>query len=372
MKSTRSELPGVEASEQITPAELRLATRNHGLPLEALSYDVTPIGLHYLLVHYDIPVVDPDTWRLGIEGRVRRKLSLSLDEIKARPAKSLAVTMECAGNGRARLSPRPVSQPWLLEAVGTAEWTGAPLRGLLEDAGFDEAAPEVLFGGLDRGVEGEEEQSYERSLALDDALSEDVLLAYAMNGQPLPPQHGFPLRLVVPGSYGMASVKWLERIEVLGSPFQGYQQARSYRVRQKPDESGVPVSRMLPRSLMVPPGIPDFATRNRHLTPGPCTLRGRAWSGLGQIERVEVSADGGSSWSSARLGPQPSKWAWCSWEWEWGLAEPGVHELCCRATDSAGNAQPLEAAWNLGGYANNEVQRVQVVVSEASGRSEKS
>jgi sulfane dehydrogenase subunit SoxC len=355
----------VEASDQITPAELRLATRNHGLPLEALSYDVTPVGLHYLLVHYDIPVVDPGDWRLSVGGRVSRELSLSLDEIRARPAESLAVTMECAGNGRARLSPRPVSQPWLLEAVGTAEWTGTPLRGLLEEAGVDKGAVEVLFRGLDRGIEGGEQQSYERSLPLDQALSEEVLVAYAMNGQPLPPQHGFPLRLVVPGSYGMASVKWLERITLLERPFEGYQQAHSYRFRQTPEEQGVAVSRMLPRSLMVPPGIPDFATRVRNLAPGPCTLRGRAWSGFGRVERVDVSDDGGSSWSSASLGRQASRWTWRSWEWDWDPGETGVYELCCRATDSAGNVQPLEAAWNLGGYANNEVQRVPVVVGTA-------
>ncbi len=215
-------------------------------------------------------MVDPGAWRLRIGGRVDRELSLSLEEISARPAKSLEVTMECAGNGRARLSPRPLSQPWLLEAVGNAEWTGVPLRGLLEEAGVDEGASEVLFRGLDRGLEGGEEQSYERSLPLEEAMSEDVLLAYAMNGAPLPPQHGFPLRLVVPGSYGMASVKWLEAITVLDSPFEGYQQARGYRLRQHPDEPGEPVFRILPRSLMVPPGVPDFATRVRNLQPGPC------------------------------------------------------------------------------------------------------
>ncbi len=352
----------MEASEQITPAELRLATRNHGLPLEALSLDLTPVGLHYLLIHYDIPVVDPREWRLRLGGRVSRELELSLEEIRTRPAVSLAVTMECAGNGRARLAPRPISQPWLLEAVGTAEWTGTPLRGLLEEAGFDRGATEVLFRGLDRGIEGGEEQSYERSISLEEALSEDLLLVYAMNGEPLPPQHGFPLRLVVPGSYGMANVKWLDRITVLEEPFEGYQQVHGYRLRQDPEEPGVPVSRMLPRSLMVPPGIPDFATRVRNLATGPCRLRGRAWSGHGPIERVEVSVDGGSSWNDAQLGRESPTWAWRSWEWEWDPKEPGTHELCCRATDAAENVQPLEAAWNLGGYANNEVQRVPVVV----------
>jgi sulfane dehydrogenase subunit SoxC len=360
-----SELPlGVIASPDITPAELRLATRNHGIPLEALAYDVTPAGLHYLLVHYDIPVVDPATWRLSVGGLVERELSLSLDDLRERPATTVAVTLECAGNGRAALSPRPLSQPWLLEAVGNADWTGTPLRGLLEEAGIGADTVEVLFRGLDRGIEGGEEQQYERSLSLDDALGDDLLLAYEMNGAPLPPQHGFPLRLVVPGWYGMTSVKWLGAIELLDRPFTGYQQARGYRMRQSADEEGTPVSRMLPRSLMVPPGIPDFATRARTLDAGPCTVRGRAWSGLGAVERVEVSDDGGASWSEARLGPQPSRWSWRGWEFVWN-AEPGEHELCCRATDSAGNAQPVEPPWNLGGYANNAVQRVPVTVRAA-------
>jgi sulfane dehydrogenase subunit SoxC len=310
-------------------------------------------------------VVDPAAWRLSVDGLVRSELSLSLDELRARPAVTHAVTLECAGNGRAQLSPRPLSQPWLLEAVGTAEWTGTPLRGLLEEAGIDDGAVEVLFRGLDRGVEGGEEQQFERSLPLADALGDEVLLAYAMNGEPLPPQHGFPLRLVVPGWYGMASVKWLGRITVIDEPFAGYQQARSYRLRQEREEEGEPVSRMLPRSLMVPPGIPDFATRERRLEPGPCTVHGRAWSGFGAVERVEVSADGAATWSDARLGPAVSEWAWRSWEWDWEPREPGAFELCCRATDSAGNAQPLEAPWNLGGYANNEIQRVAVVVADA-------
>ena len=119
---------------------------------------------------------------------------------------------------------------------------------------------------------------------------------------------------------------------------------------------------MVPRSLMIPPGIPDFATRGRFVERGRQTVRGRAWSGFGPIERVEVSPDGGVSWSDARLGEQASRWAWRSWSWEWDVGEPGAYELCCRATDAAGNAQPLEAPWNLGGYANNEVQRVPVTV----------
>src|SRR5437764_7523514 len=134
----RTELPGVAPTGEITPAELRLAARNHAMPLEALSYDVTPAGLHYLLVHYDIPVVDPATWRLRLGGLVTNALALSLDDLRAREAVTQRVTLECAGNGRAKLSPRPLSQPWLLEAVGTAEWTGVRLARVLEEAGIAE------------------------------------------------------------------------------------------------------------------------------------------------------------------------------------------------------------------------------------------
>src|SRR5216683_3486442 len=181
--------------------------------------DITPIGLHYLLIHFDIPGVDPNDWALTVGGHVRRPLTLDLEQIKARPSTTLAVTLECAGNGRARLSPRPLSQPWLMEAVGTAEWTGTPLGPLLDEAGLIGQGGDVVFTGFDRGIQGDVEQQYERSLPLAECRREEVLLAYAINGQPLPPQHGFPLRLIVPGWYGMAHVKWLRAITVLGSAF---------------------------------------------------------------------------------------------------------------------------------------------------------
>lgn len=348
--------------DQITPEELALAARNHGMPLEALRYPITPTGLHYLLIHYDVPAVDPEDWRLAVTGLVGRELSLSLKQVQSRPAVTKAVTLECAGNGRAQLQPRPISQPWLLEAVGTAQWTGTLLAPLLEEARLDRGAAEVLFTGLDHGVEGGVEQAYERSLSLDEATGPDVLLAYELNGEPLPPQHGFPVRLVVPGWYGMASVKWLGRITVLAEPFEGYQQTRSYRLRQDEDELGEPVTRMMPRALMVPPGVPDFLTRRRFVAPGRCPLQGRAWSGWGAIESVQVSTDGGRGWQEAELGEQGPALAWRSWSHTWQAEQPGDYELCCRAADKAGNLQPLEVPWNLGGYANNSVQRVPVTV----------
>ncbi len=359
--------PDAETGD-ITRGELQLATRNHGMPLEALRHDITPVGLHYLLIHYDIPAVDPAAWRLELGGTVRRALTLSLEDLRARPAVTVPVTMECAGNGRAGMSPRTLSQPWLLEAVGTAEWTGTPLAALLEDAGPADGSVEVVFTGDDRGIEGGTEQLYERSLTLEQARRSEVLLAYGVNGAPLPAQHGFPLRLLVPGWYGMTSVKWLRRITVVDEPFTGYQQTRAYRYRQRSEDTGEPVTRMAPRSLMVPPGIPDFFSRRRYLPAGPCLLEGRAWSGWGPITTVEFSDDAGATWQPAAVEAARGRHAWQRWSLRWQPAEPGERQLCCRATDAAGNTQPAEPGWNLGGYSNNAVHRVDVTVRAASRR----
>jgi DMSO/TMAO reductase YedYZ molybdopterin-dependent catalytic subunit len=348
----------------ISLEELQLAARNHGMPLELLREDVTPIGLHYLLIHYDIPQVDAQTWRLDVDGRVGTELSLDLDALRALPSHEVIATMECAGNGRARLAPRPVSQPWLLEAVGTGRWRGVRLRDLLDQAHVEPDTSEVLFTGLDRGIESGEEQFFQRSLALADAREPDVLLAYELNGVPLPPQHGFPLRLLVPGWYGMTNVKWLTRITLIEEPFSGYQQARGYRLRQTDEEQGEPLSRIYPRALMVPPGIPDFMTRERTVQAGTVTIEGRAWSGLAPVAAVEVSTDGGATWEDAQLDPpELGRWAWRRWSYAWNAAEPGRHVLACRARDEAGNGQATEPRWNVGGYANNEVQRVVVLTT---------
>jgi DMSO/TMAO reductase YedYZ molybdopterin-dependent catalytic subunit len=341
----------------ISREELQLAARNHGLPLEALRYPITPTGLHYLLIHYDIPPVDAESWALQVRGRVRSPLTLSLADVRRRTAHEVTVTMECAGNGRALLSPHIVSQPWLLEAVGTATWRGVPLRHVLEEAELLGDAGEVVFTGLDRGIEKGVEQNYQRALPLAEALADEVLLAYEMNGASLLPQHGFPLRLVVPGWYGMTSVKWLASIEVVSEPFSGYQHSAAYVFRADEDDEGTPVTRIQPRALMVPPCIPDFNTRERTVEAGRHMLEGRAWSGWAPVQRVEVSTDGGETWAEAELEPLESRWAWRGWRYEWD-ARPGDYLLCCRAEDEAGNAQPEEAVWNVGGYSNNALQRV--------------
>ena len=334
--------------------ELALAARNHGMPLELLREPVTPIGLHYLLIHYDIPRVDIDAWLLDVAGT-----TYTLGELRALPSHEVISTMECAGNGRARLEPRAISQPWLTEAIGTGRWRGVRLRDVLEPP--DDTA-EVLFTGLDRGIEGGEEQLFQRSLTLEDALRDDVLLAYELNGVPLPPQHGFPLRLLVPGWYGMTNVKWLQRIEYLDAPFTGYQQARGYHFRRDEDDPGEPLQWIAPRALMIPPGIPEFMSRERTVDAGRVEVSGRAWSGRAPVEGVEFRVDDGA-WQAAQLDEELGRWAWRGWRVAWE-ATAGTHVLSCRARDTSGQVQPDDAEWNVGGYANNGVQRVPVTVRD--------
>ncbi len=342
-----------------TREELVLAARNSGMPLEALRYDVTPVGLHYLLTHFDIPPADTVGWKLEVDGLLERRMSLSLDELQRMRSRTVRVTMECAGNGRGQMSPRYPSVPWLEEGVSTAEWTGVPLAELLAAAGLKAPVKEIVFRGADRGMDRGIEHDYARSLTPQEAMREDVLLAYAMNGQPLAPQHGAPLRLVVPDWYGMASVKWLARIEAIGTAFDGVQQALSYHFRSAPGEKGVPCTRMRVNALMVPPGIPDFYSRRRLVEAGGVEIIGRAWSGYAPVRRVEFGVDG--AWSDAALELPAEAHAWSGWRAKWQAA-PGAHELACRATDAAGNVQPPEPVWDASGFGNNSVQRVLVTV----------
>ena len=340
---------------RFTAEELALAARNRGMPLEALRHDVTPAGLHYLLIHFDIPDADESHWRLDITGLAKAR-TLSVKELTALPAKTLRVTMECAGNGRAQLTPRYPSVPWIEEGVSTAEWTGVPLHQVLE---LEARATEVVFHGADRGIDAGVEHHFARSLSRAQALDDDVLLAYAMNGAPLPPQHGAPLRLVVPRWYGMASVKWLRAIEALDRPFDGLQQARSYHFRREPGEKGEPCTLMRVNSLMAPPGIPDFYTRRRIVEAGRVQVVGRAWSGVAAVQKVEFAVDG--HWHTADVAAQRHAHGWQSWKFVW-QASVGEHELACRATDAAGRSQPLEAPWDVSGFGNNGVQRIHVTV----------
>ena len=345
------------------PEEVGLALQNVSLPLEALRYDVTPVGLHYTLSHFDVPALDAATYRLEVGGKGLAPRSMSLQQLKALPATTLRVTLECAGNGRAGMSPRYPSMPWTHGAVGTADWSGVPLKTILQSVAIPESIKELAFLGADRGFDSGVEHAFGRSLTLQEAMDGDALLAYAMNGAPLAPQHGAPLRLIVPGWFGMASVKWLARIELLERPFDGYQQVVGYHYRKARGEPGVPVRLAKVKSLVAPPGMPDWYTRRRLVEAGRVTIEGRAWSGGGvPVRRVELGVDG--EWREAQVEAPSAPFAWQRWRCTWDARE-GEHELACRATDAQGAMQPDTPDWNVAGMGNNALHRMAVTVRAA-------
>ena len=374
--TTVPDTPTVERPEPQTnwrdfsAAETTLAFRNHGMHAELLREAVTPLGAHYLLIHFDIPHLSATDYTVAIGGRVRTPSRVSLDALKARQTTTQAVTMECAGTGRSTVHPRAVYVPWGKEDIGTYQWTGTPLRALLEEAGLLDDAVEVLFTGWDSGIDLGVEHAFERSLPVAEALRDEVMLAWAANGQPLLPQHGFPLRIIVPRWYGMASVKWLRAITVLNEPFKGVEQAKVYRYQQVKGEAGEPVTVKRVHSVITPPGLPDTISRHRFLAPGRHTIQGTAWSGAGRITRVEFSTNGGRLWRDAELVKVfDDRYAWTQWRAEWEVAASGEYVLASRATDEAGNIQPLDPQrrWNRQGMGINGVQRVPVTVQSGIG-----
>jgi DMSO/TMAO reductase YedYZ molybdopterin-dependent catalytic subunit len=317
-----------------------------------LEPDLTPTEAFYVRCHFPLPHPRdmPDT--LSVGGSVEQPLEFSLDELRGLGARSVVSTMECAGNGRTALAPLPGGEPWQTNAVATARWTGVPLRAVLERAGLRSSTREVLAAGLDYGQpeDAPAPLPYERALPLDKALDPDTLLAWEMNDAALTSEHGGPLRLVVPDWYGMASVKWLTRLEARDAAFQGYYQAQRY-IYDPADGSPVtPVSRMRVKSLIISPAD------GTHVGLQPVTVRGRAWSGEAPIAKVEVSTRGGEFWEEARLQHAPSAHAWTAWEYTWLPAAPGRHALRVRATDAAGNQQPDVGRWNRHGYGSNGVR----------------
>jgi sulfite oxidase len=330
---------------------------NAEAPLPALEAAVTPAALFYVRCNFDIPAIDASAWRLSVEGRVREPSSFTLAELQAMPWREVHATVECAGNGRSLMAPQPPGTAWGLGAVSTGVFGGTPLRHVLEACGLGEAV-EIVFEGADRGpVTGDAAVHFVRSLPRAAALHPDTLLAWTLNDQPLEPAHGFPLRLFIPGWYGMASVKWLTRIVAVSEPLRAHFQTERYVYRGHPEyAAGTPVTFMHVRSLITRP------VSGAVLRGAPVPVRGIAWSGFGAVRRVEVSSDGGRSWEPARLLTPTSPWAAVPWEYEWPPAGPGEYRLMARAEDATGRIQPLDPVWNELGYANNAAHRVAVRV----------
>jgi DMSO/TMAO reductase YedYZ molybdopterin-dependent catalytic subunit len=319
---------------------------------------VMPNAHFYVRNHFQIPELDAATFRLAVGGLVDRPLSLSLRDLYNMRSQTLLVTLECAGNGRTLFQRSTEGEKWSVGAVSTAEWTGVPLAEVLDRAGLRTSAQEALFRGADGGtVVGHSRPiHFERSLPLDQAR--EALLAYSMNGERLPVEHGYPVRLVVPSWYAVASVKWLTEIELLDRPFAGHFQADKYWYEWQRDGEDVvrePVTLQRVRALITEPA-PDA-----ELGRGELAIRGVAWSGAAPIARVEVSI-GTSGWRDARLVSERKRHSWQWWELIAHVQEPGAIMLRTRATDLAGRTQPEAAEWNRLGYGNNAIHQVQIRV----------
>ena len=325
---------------------------------------VTATDAFYVRGHGPVPEIDPATWHLRIEGLVERELSLSIGTLReAFREREVTATLQCAGNRRAGLvavRDIPGEAPWGPGATGTATWTGVALADVLSVAGVAETATHVGFEGADLSPEAKPSQRFGGSIPLDKALRREVLLAWAMNGEPLTPVHGAPLRVVVPGYIGARSVKWLERIELRAEPWEGYFQNVVYRLLPEDEQpapgAGMPLGLVALNSDVLSPADGDT------VPPGPLEVRGYAFAGGERyVARVDVSLDGGHSWSQAELLDDLGPWAWRHWRIRVDLA-PGEHEITVRAWDSSAATQPEDEAalWNPKGYVNNARPRIRI------------
>jgi len=345
----------IDDSTTNSPALLTVEEKpyNAETPLAALLSDVTRLELVYIRNHFEVPQIEASDWSLAVGGSVKSPQAFSLSEITALPAKALRMTLECAGNGRVSMDPAPPGTPWGYGAVSVVEFTGTPLSNLLEQAGFSDEAVEVIFHGADKGeaMPGRMEQ-YVRSLPLEVALNPDTLLAWEMNGEPLSVDHGYPLRLVVPSWYGMASAKWLEKIAVSTDKFSGFFQDEQYIYSEEDGTlEAEPVRAIRVRSLIL---------ESKRMKDGVVEISGIAWSGEGAISTVELSWDGGKQWQEAVLGESNSLFDVQRWRFQWKPAGREPLEIVSRATDSSGNVQPIADRWNRGGYGNNGLHRFRV------------
>jgi sulfite oxidase len=321
---------------------------------------ITPAERFFVRSHHYVPAVDPLGWRLQVEGEVQRPLSIALDEIKRFARVELTGVLECAGNGRGLFEPAMPGVQWEYGAVGNARWTGVRLRDVLRKAGLNPSARVILFSGADAPIGTM--PKFERSIPIEKALDPNTMLAFEMNGQPLAVQHGFPLRLIAPGWAGDSWVKWVARIRVLDQEFDGFFMKTAYRHPEKPVPPGtavdpaqmVPVTNLAVKSLIHTP-LAGAAVRAGE----PLRIAGVAW-GSGPVAKVDVSIDGGKSWTAAKLGNSPGDFSWRQWFFEGPPAAAGTYVVMARARTAAGEEQPFEQPWNPSGYLWNTVHSVSV------------
>jgi sulfite oxidase len=357
----------LHADESARSGLLVRSARPEDLEMSAEGFAdyITPIDRFFVRTHVYVPMIDAAGWRLKVEGEVTTALTLSMDAIKRLPSVELVSVAECAGNGRRYFEPPVPGVQWGNGAVGNGRWRGARLADVLKRAGVKDSARDVLFEGADLPLGMMPD--FQRSIPIGKALDSNTLLAYEMNGETLPLNHGFPLRVVVPGWAGDSWMKWLTSVRVLDNEPDGFWMKNAYRHPGKPVAPGatVPLEQTQPvTSLRVKSVIASPSDGAQAPVGKPLTIRGVAWGGdAGPVTRVDVSVDGGRSWKAATLRPdQRSRFGWRQWEITWTPREPAYYTILARAKDAAGHTQPLDQEWNPSGYLWNVVPRVAVEV----------
>ncbi|MCI0664764.1 MAG: sulfite oxidase [Acidobacteria bacterium] len=337
-------------------------------PVGLLNTWITPNDLFYVRHHSYPAMIDEQgakDWKITVAGEVERPLILTLDELKKMPQATVTVTLECAGNGRAFFDPPVAGIQWEKGAVGTARWTGVRLVDLLKKAGLKPSGKFVLLEGADKPVG--KMPDFVRNVPLDKALHSDTILAYQMNGEPLPQLHGFPLRAVVPGWEGAYAVKWLNHISVIDQEYDGFFVKTAYRFPNKKIAPGASVDQkdLIPLTGLIVKTLINSPLDGAKLAPGNIRVGGFAWAGESSITRVDLSIDNGSTWVSARLGKERERYAWQSFEHQFEITKPGSYLIMSRATDDQGRVQPVAPNWNPSGYLWNVIERVRIDVGAA-------
>lgn len=325
---------------------------NLGMDLGLVDSLIVPNELFFVRSNGEIPTIDADRWSLTVDGSVRTPLTIAYADLVSMPKRTLTAFLECTGNSRSRFTPVAEGTPWLNDAAGNAVWQGTSLAGLLDLAG-------PLPGAIDVVSQGADLASMRRGLPLHVARDPDVLIVYAMNDAPLPAAHGGPVRLLVPGWAGIASTKWLNRLEVWDRPFTGEYQGDLYVVFDEDETPVAPISHMPVKSIIRSPANGDCVIA------GPLVVDGFAWSGMAGIERVEISTNDGASWFPATLVEEAGPKSWCRWSATLHL-EPGTWRIAVRATDQRGLQQPWHARWNQKGYLMNAIHGIQVEATPAT------
>ena len=332
------------------------------MPLDGFTSDwITPIDRFFVRCHTYTPTVKLGEWSLKIDGKVDRPITLTMDALKAMPRLEIVAVLECAGNGRRFYEPRVAGTQWAFGSVGNGRWAGVRLRDVLQKAGIQSSAKEILFDGAD--VPLGKMPDFQRTITVAKALHPDTLLAYEMNGQPLPVEHGFPLRVIASGWASDSWVKWVQHIEVLDHEFEGFWMKSAYRHPPQPVVPGTAVD----AAAMVP--VTDLNVKSVIASPagwakpGMVRVLGTAWSNGSPVSKVDVSVDGGQTWKAAKVGGQRTQYGWRPWRLDWKAGE-GKYTLMARATNQAGQTQPLQEQWNPSGYLWNVAQPVPITISD--------